>query len=46
MFVNTKNPYMFQSFLFDHPQGATCKSVENIIVTAQSTACGPLRMVE
>jgi len=24
MFVNTKNPYMFRSFLFDHPQGAIC----------------------
>ena len=22
MFVNTRNPYMFRSFLFDHPQGA------------------------
>jgi len=48
---------MFRSFLFDHPQGATCralcryytilnerKSVEDSIVTAQSTAYGPLRI--
>jgi hypothetical protein len=24
MFVNSRNPYMFQSFLFDHPQRAIC----------------------
>jgi len=27
MFVNTRNPYMFQSFLFDHPQGAICRAL-------------------
>jgi len=27
MFVNTRNPYMFQSFLFDHPQGAVCRAL-------------------
>jgi len=27
MFVNTRNPYMFRSFLFDHPQGATCRAL-------------------
>ena len=27
MFVNTKNPYMFRSFLFDHPQGAICRAL-------------------
>ena len=27
MFVNTRNPYMFGSFLFDHPQGATCRAL-------------------
>jgi len=25
MFVNTRNPYMFRSFLFDHPQRAICR---------------------
>jgi hypothetical protein len=27
MFVNTRNPYMFWSFLFDHPQGAICRAL-------------------
>jgi hypothetical protein len=27
MFVNTRNPYMFRSFLFDHPQGAVSRAL-------------------
>jgi len=27
MFVNTKNPYMFRSFLFDHRQGLICRAL-------------------
>jgi hypothetical protein len=27
MFVNTKNPYVFQSFLFNHPQRAICRAL-------------------
>ena len=27
MSVNTRNPYMFRSFLFDHPQGAICRAL-------------------
>jgi len=27
MFVNTRNHYMFRSFLFDHPEGAICRAL-------------------
>jgi len=27
MSVNTVNPYVFRSFLFDHPQGAICHAL-------------------
>jgi hypothetical protein len=27
MFVNTRNPYMFRSFLFDRPEGAICRAL-------------------
>jgi hypothetical protein len=27
MFVNTRNPYMFRSFSFDHPQGAISRAL-------------------
>jgi hypothetical protein len=35
MFVNTKNTYVFWSFLFDHPQEAICRTMVPLLTGVQ-----------